>query len=69
MTYLEFETKLEYLGLSKKDFASEINFSYAGVINWKQAENVPKWVDSWLYHYEKSKILDNFIESIKRFQK
>lgn len=68
MTYSEFEMRLEKLNLSKKDFAKEINFSYAGIINWKQVENVPKWVESWLYHYEKSKILDNFIESIKKFQ-
>lgn len=68
MTYKEFEDRLQDVNLSKKDFASMVDMSYTGVTNWKQVDSIPKWVDSWLYHYEKSKILDNFMESIKKYQ-
>lgn len=68
MTYKEFENQLQTINLNKKEFANIVDMSYTSVTNWKQSDSIPNWVDSWLYYYKKSKILDDFIESIQKHE-
>lgn len=55
MTYLDFTKELKSLKLAKRDFADEVGLSYNSVTNWKNKNEVPLWVDSWLKHYSNSK--------------
>lgn len=47
-----FETKLNELNLTKKEFANIVGAVYNGVVNWNTKGETPKWVDSWLENYE-----------------
>ncbi|CUU77832.1 acyl carrier protein [Campylobacter hyointestinalis] len=47
-----FETKLNELNLTKKEFANMVGAVYNGVVNWNTKGETPKWVDSWLENYE-----------------
>lgn len=69
MIYAEFDKRLKEVNLSKKEFAKLVNMQYESVVNWKRAEKIPDWVKSWLYYYEKSKILDTLITSIEKLDK
>lgn len=69
MKNTEFEQKLEQLGLSKKEFTAIVGMPYQTLMNWKQKEQTPVWVDSWLENYAKAKTLDQIIEGIKPFIK
>lgn len=64
MNYNEFETRLKDLNLSKKDFAKLVNMQYESVINWKR-NNIPHWVKSFLFYYEKAQVLDIIISNIE----
>lgn len=69
MNNIEFEQKLEQLGLSKKDFTTIIGMPYQTLMNWKQKNETPAWVKSWLDNYAKAKILENIADSIKPYLK
>ncbi|EMZ37755.1 hypothetical protein LS77_002445 [Helicobacter bilis] len=69
MIYAEFDKRLKEVSLSKKEFAKLVSMQYESVVNWKRAEKIPDWVKSWLYYYEKSKILDTLITSIEKLDK
>lgn len=61
----QFDEKLRKLGLSKKEFAKLTHVSYYTISNWNDTTKpIPKWVDSWLVYYEKSKKLDSLLEYI-----
>lgn len=69
MKNTEFEQKLEQLGLSKKEFTTIVGMPYQTLMNWKQKEQTPVWVDSWLENYAKAKALDNVLKAIKPYLK
>lgn len=69
MIYAEFDKRLKEVSLSKKEFAKLVSMQYESVVNWKRAGKIPDWVKSWLYYYEKSKILDTLITSIEKLDK
>lgn len=58
MTYNEFDLALKEINLNKKEFAKIVGMSYVSVTNWKQAGELPAWVDSWITNYAKSKKFD-----------
>lgn len=64
-----FETKLNELNLTKKEFANMVGAVYNGVVNWNTKGETPKWVDSWLENYEKGKTLDELLNIIKKYEK
>lgn len=64
-----FEAKLSELNLTKKEFANMIGAVYNGVVNWNSKGKTPKWVDSWLENYEKSKTLDELLSNIEKYRK
>lgn len=53
MTKVEFDTALEAVGLSRKDFAELSGVSYLGTVtNWNDEKRpIPVWVRSWLENY------------------
>ena len=56
MSYEEFEQLLKELKINKKEFSALVEMSYQTIMNWKNTDNVPKWVKSWLENYiEKQK--------------
>lgn len=66
MNKQELTEKLEYIGLSKKDFAEFANISYNTVNNWNDTNKpVPPWVKSWLENYIAKKKFDNIKTIIK----
>ncbi|WP_343353260.1 hypothetical protein V3I05_07960 [Helicobacter mastomyrinus] len=69
MQNTEFEQKLEQLGLSKKEFTAIVGMPYQTLMNWKQKEQTPIWVDSWLENYAKAKTLDDVAKSIRPYLK
>lgn len=69
MDIQSFENKLKTLNLSKKDFANMSGLAYNSVVNWNAKNTTPCWVESYLDYYTKSKILDNFRESLKVYDK
>lgn len=59
MTNEELNTKLEQIGLTKKEFAELVGADHRAVYNWNnEGRGVPYWVDSWLDNYAKSKAFD-----------
>ena len=54
MQYDNFEALLQEVGISKKEFAELVKMNYTSVTNWKQSNNVPEWVESWLINYDKA---------------
>ncbi|MCX2717803.1 hypothetical protein OQH61_08670 [Helicobacter sp. MIT 21-1697] len=69
MRNADFEHKLEQLGLSKKEFTTLVGMPYQTLMNWKQKEQTPVWVDSWLENYAKAKILDDISQVLKPYLK
>ncbi len=66
MTNEDFEHRLKELGLTKKEFARQVDVSYGGVVNWgRPTQTIPNWVASWLELYKKSKQFENLKKSIK----
>ena len=68
MTYENFNIKLKELNIGLSEFAKMVGMSYHSVTNWK-LKGIPLWVDCLLYHYRKSKDLDqilNIVESNKK---
>ncbi|WP_346746252.1 hypothetical protein [uncultured Campylobacter sp.] len=61
MQYDTFEAMLGAVGLSKKEFAELVKMNYTSVTNWKQSDNVPEWVESWLINYDKARKFDNAV--------
>ena len=55
MTNFEFEEILKKAKLTKKSFSSCVGMNYVSVTNWKQSDNVPAWVKSWLELYIENK--------------
>lgn len=61
----ELVKRLKELNLSLKDFANIANVPYSTINNWGFKEiPVPKWVESFLIHYEKSKKYDYLVNEI-----
>ena len=61
MQYDAFEAMLGAVNLSKKEFAELVKMNYTSVTNWKQSDNVPEWVESWLENYDKARKFDNAV--------
>jgi len=62
---IEFEEKLNNIGLSKKEFSESTSLPYQTVMNWKRNNSVPVWVESWLENYIDKKKFENIKEIIK----
>lgn len=58
MDNTHFESKLNELGLSKKEFVSLVGMPYQTLMNWRAKGQTPVWVDSWLEFYTKAKAFD-----------
>lgn len=70
MTIVEFHTHLKRLKITKKKFSELSNVSYNTVKNWNgNTKPIPKWVESWLYYYGKSKALDEILQICKKMEK
>lgn len=69
MTYKEFEELLKELKINKKEFAGLVEMSYQTIMNWKNTDNVPKWVKSWLENYIKAKDIDKVAATMKPYIK
>lgn len=67
MNYDEFDLLLKKIDLNKKEFAQMVGMSYTSVTNWKQVEELPAWVDSWLKNYAKSKKFDTAKDLLNSF--
>ena len=66
MTNDEFEKTLKEVELTKKEFASLVEMSYGGVVNWgRSTQTIPNWVESWLELYRKNRKFENSKKSIK----
>lgn len=55
MTNTNFEQVLQHLELTKKDFAQIVGMPYQTLMNWKQKDETPIWVDSWIENYKKAR--------------
>lgn len=62
----QFDEKLKKLNLTKKKFAELSNISYNTVLNWNDTTKpIPKWVESWLFFYEKNLVLEKILNCLK----
>ena len=55
------------VNLSKKEFVELVGMPYQTLMNWKQKDETPYWVEPFLYHYEKGKSLDDLLNIIKKY--
>ncbi|MBE2987215.1 hypothetical protein CCAL12920_08230 [Campylobacter sp. RM12920] len=69
MTNIEFEARLNELNLSKKEFVEIVGMPYQTLMNWKQKDETPYWVEPFLYYYEKGKTLDELLAIIDKYKK
>lgn len=69
MTNIEFESRLNILNLSKKEFVDIVGMPYQTLMNWKQKDETPYWVEPFLFYYEKGKTLDELLAIIKKYEK
>ena len=67
MTNTSFEKRIAELNLSKKEFVELVGMPYQTLMNWKQKDETPYWVEPFLYHYEKGKKLDEILTIIKKY--
>lgn len=68
MTNIEFENKLDVLNFTKRDFVAVVGMPYQTLMNWKQKNAVPYWVEPFLNFYEKSRKFDEILEMLERFK-
>lgn len=61
----EFNELLKKAKLTKKAFSELVKMNYASVTNWKQVDNIPLWVESWLTLYIENKECKELKEIIK----
>ena len=69
MTNVNFENKLNELNLSKKEFVQIVGMPYQTLMNWKQKDETPAWVEPFLFYYEKGKTLDELLNLIEKYRK
>ncbi|MGG7074340.1 hypothetical protein U5B43_08835 [Campylobacter sp. 9BO] len=69
MSNLEFENRLNELNLSKKEFVELIGMPYQTLMNWKQKNETPYWVEPFLKHFEKSRAFDELLSLTAKFHK
>ena len=69
MTNVNFENKLNELNLSKKEFVQIVGMPYQTLMNWKQKDETPYWVEPFLFYYEKGKTLDELLNLIEKYRK
>ncbi|CAM3935935.1 hypothetical protein [Arcobacter cloacae] len=74
MTKEEFNSKLKELNLSIKDFSQIADIPYSTINNWGFTKDektipVPKWVNPFLEHYEKSKKYDYLMGEVFKVAK
>lgn len=69
MNYDEFENKLKSVSLSKKEFVDIVGMPYQTLMNWKQKDETPYWVEPFLFYYEKGKTLNELLAIIKKYEK
>lgn len=60
MDYIEFKNTLKKHNLEIDSWAKEVGLTYSGVTNWRNATEVPGWVDSWFKLYEEKRAIENF---------
>lgn len=68
MTNTKFESELMRLKLSKKDFTLIVGMPYQTLMNWKQKDETPAWVEPFLRFYEKSVAFDELLMIIEKFR-
>jgi len=61
----EFNNLLKNANLTKKAFSELVKMNYASVTNWKQVDNIPYWVKSWLTLYIENKECKELKEIIR----
>lgn len=70
MTRDEFNIMLEKASLSKKEFCKIIDLNYNTVNTWGSSTiKIPKWVETWLQNYIKSKDMDRVVEAVTPYVK
>jgi len=67
MNYEIFETLLKQAKINKKEFANLVEMNYTSITNWKNTDNIPKWVKSWLENYIKAKDIDKMAETMRPY--
>ncbi len=56
----DLKTELKALGMTQKDFADYININQNTISRWIRGDLLmPKWIELFIFHYKKSKTLDN----------
>ncbi|PAF41444.1 hypothetical protein [Helicobacter sp. 11S03491-1] len=66
----ELTIKLNYIGISKKEFSELADISYNTVNNWNDRDKpVPGWVASWLENYQKTKCYDELKKKVYEIEK
>lgn len=66
MNYEQFDKILADLGMTKREFAAMVGMNERAVTNWSTAEQVARWVPSWLENYKKAKTIDDLKEFIRK---
>ena len=61
----DFNLLLKKASLTKKAFSELVEMNYASVTNWKQNDNIPNWVKSWLTLYIENKDCKELKEIIR----
>jgi len=65
MDYQSFKNTLKKCNLTIKEFANMCGLNEKSIsANWKKADEVPKWVETWLDNYIKAKIIDDIKEKV-----
>ena len=68
MKNTDFEKKLKQLQLSKKSFVKLVGMPYQTLMNWKQKNETPVWVEPFLFYYEKNLAFDNFLKILNQYK-
>ena len=61
----DFNELLKKAGLTRKELADTVGLGYGAVNNWGSSSEFPRWVESWLHNYIKSKNFDRVIELVE----
>lgn len=69
MTKNVFKRLLIEAGFNKKQFAEHLGVAQQTVNCWGITQNIPYWVESWLYNYIKAKQFDDMVESLRPYLK
>lgn len=66
----DFDTILNDINLSRKEFAELSGIKYTTVSKWHDTDRpIPVWVKSWLENYIKAKDMDKVADAVKPYIK